>query len=314
MYVPPSGGTPVSSLYIGDCNPETADTPCEPPPGEGNPGQNGVYLPSGGTMGSCTPNPGVPIADESQDHDQDGVQDQCEYELAQAFHPQMQFMTNDCQTGREPYWAVNRINSPIDGKPVIQVFYAIGYYYDCGCPCPGCRIYTGCASHFGDSEFIVLEVSTADYPTYDGPNWLLRYATLSAHYGTLWNSTGTYAGSDLSYGIATTFSNPFVWVAEGKHGNYRSQSVCDAGSESTDNCDSPGQRVGLEVLPEANLGSFYNQSNARVASRVGGPYSGTEHMWSTDNASGDGFLGWFPRSYGAGETPYGQLLINYGFY
>lgn len=36
-------------------------------------------------------------------------------------------------------------------------------------------------------------------------------------------------------------------------------------------------------------------------------------MWSLDNSTGDGFLGWWPRSYGSGERPYGNLLENYNF-
>ncbi|MEO6863863.1 MAG: hypothetical protein ABI229_00285 [Gemmatimonadaceae bacterium] len=288
------------------CDPETAIIPCDPP--NGTPGVSGVYLPSGGTMNSCSPNPGVPLADVSQDRDRDGVQDQCEYELANAFHPQMQFTSDDCDVSREPYWAATRMNSPIDGTPVIAIFYAISYHYDCGSPSPFCP--TQCAGHLGDSEFIVEEVTTADYPNSD-VHWYLKYATLSAHYGSQANSTGTYAGADLTYGAAAPGSNPFVWVAEGKHSNYRSQEVCDAGAYYFDNCDRPGTRVGLEVLPSANLGSLSNQLNPFVASRVGGVYSGVEHMWSTDPT--DGFLGWYPRSLGQGETPYGKLLKDFGF-
>jgi hypothetical protein len=289
------------------CDPETAIIPCQSEDGSGS-GAYGVFLPSGGTMNSCAPNPGVPFADISQDQDRDGVQDQCEYELANAFHPQMQFTSDDCDSSREPYWAATRMNSPIDGTPVIVIFYAISYHLDCGSPRPDCP--ADCGPHYGDSEFIVEEVSTTEYPTYDA-HWYLKYATLSAHYGSQANSTGTYAGEDLDYAAAAPYSNPFVWVAEGKHSNYRSQAVCDAGAYYYDNCDRPGTRVGLEVLPTANLGSFNHQLVATVGSRVGGIYSGAETMWSRDPTIG--FLGWYPRSLGQGETPYGNLLVNYGF-
>jgi hypothetical protein len=200
------------------------------------------------------------------------------------------------------------MNSPIDGTAVIVIFYAISYHYDCGSPSPECP--SDCGGHYGDSEFIVEEVSTTGYPTYDG-HWYLKFATFSAHYGSQANSTGTYAGSDLEYGVAAPSSNPFVWVAEDKHSNYRSQAVCDAGAYYFDNCDRPGTRVGLEVPSNANLGAQNRQLNAFVGSRVGGIYSGTEHMWSLSLT--DGFLGWYPRSFGQGETPYGKLLNNYGF-
>lgn len=297
---------PMVSPLDASCDPETAIIPCDG--SDGGSGAYGVFLPSGGTMNSCAPNPGVPFADTLQDHDRDGVQDQCEYELANAFHPQMQFTSDDCDFSREPYWAATRMNSPIDGTPVIAIFYAISYHYDCGSPRPDCPV--DCAGHYGDSEFIVEEVSTTEYPTYDA-HWYLKYATLSAHYGSQANSTGTYAGTDLEYGAAAPYSNPFVWIAEGKHSNYRSQAVCDAGAYYYDNCDRPGTRLGLEVLPGANLGSLSNQLIGTVGSRVGGIYSGAEQMWSRDPANG--FLGWYPRTFGQGETPYGQLLWNFGF-
>lgn len=262
MYVQPRQG--VTALDA-SCNPETAIIPCGDD--NGTPGPVSVGLPSSGSMNSCAPNPGYPIPDVSQDEDQDGVQDQCEYELAQAFHPQMQFTSDDCDTSREPYWAVNRLNSPIDGTPVMQIFYAISYHTDCGSPRPDCP--AECAPHYGDSEFIVEEVTTGGYPTYDTGRWYLKFATLSAHYGTRVNSTGTYAGGDLDYGNAEPESNPMVWVSEGKHGNYRTQSVCDAGAESFDNCDRPGQRLGLEVLPSANLGAHNHHLKDNVGSRVG---------------------------------------------
>jgi hypothetical protein len=298
------------------CNNATAlepDTPCTADPGSG---PWGVYLPSASSFSACVPNGGSAMSDASQDADQDGVRDSCEYELAQAFHPQMQFTRDDCDTSREPYWAVNYEISPIDGTPVIDIFYAIGYHLDCGSPRPDCPV--DCARHFGDSEFIVAEVSAAGYPTYpSAANWYLKYVTLSAHYSTQVESTGTYSGSDVDYAGAAPMSNPVVWVSEGKHGNYRSQGVCDAGASYYDNCDRVGERVGLEILPDANLGSFLypmNEiTNSRYQTSIGSIYSGQEHMWSLTNDNGLGFLGWYPRSYGSGERPYGSLLKNYGF-
>jgi hypothetical protein len=280
-----------------------ADTPCDVSAGSG---PFGVYLPSGSTFTDCVPNAGSPIPDPSVDADQDGVSDACEYELAQAFHPQMQFMQGDCDTGREPYWAVNYEISPIDGSQVVDIFYAIGYHEDCGT--------AGFTFHYGDSEFIVEEVGTVGYPTYNGGHWYLRYVTYSAHYGTPEESSGTYSGGDVEYANAAPGSNPVSWVSEGKHGNYRSQAACDAGGFfGSDNCDHPGERVGLDIFSNANLGSHVQPIVDVVGSREGGFFTGIEHMWSTTNVNGLGFLGWYPRSFGNGETPYGALLRNYGF-
>lgn len=301
MYVPLGRSTVGIMDAHSPCSDPYAELGCDEP----QPGTVGVFLPSGATMSSCVPNPGSPIPDESQDRDRDGVQDACEYELAQAFHPQMQFMSDDCDISREPYWAASYITSPIDGLPKIQIFYAISYHLDCGSPRPDCPV--DCSGHYGDSEFIVLEVST------DPPNpqhWFLKFATLSAHYGSRANSTGTYAGSDLEYGAAAPASSPLVWIAQGKHSNYRSQAVCDAGAYYYDNCDRPGSRVALEVLPDANLGSDAVRIVNGVASRVGGFYSGFEYMWADTNYP---FLGWYPRYYGGDTTPYGNLLRDFSF-
>lgn len=311
MYVPhASGGTGGGggvTPYLVACDADGGSTGyCEPPPPNPPPG---IDIPSGGTIYSCVPDGGIGgIADESQDHDRDGVYDYCENELAQAFSPQMQYTSDDCNYSNEPYHSVKYLISPIDNHPVIQIFYAISYHYDCGSPRPDCFI-SACDPHYGDSEFVVAEVSTEG--STDSRYWTLRFVTLSAHYGTRFNSTGTYAGSDVSYGYMNVYAAPLVWVSEGKHGNYRSQGVCDAGAEYYDNCDRPGARAQLDVRPEANLGSYDHQYNAYTVSRVGGQYTGTEHMWSTSLA--DGFLGWYPRAYGTGETPYGILLRNYGY-
>jgi hypothetical protein len=168
-----------------------------------------------------------------------------------------------------------------------------------------------CGPHFGDSEFIVMEMRPEGS---DPHRWMLQYATLSAHYGTQANSTGTYWRGDLQYDNAPLYTMPVVWVSEGKHGNYRSQDVCDAGAYSFDNCDHPLAQVWLVADANENLGSSSVQLINDVYSRDGGPYTGEEHMWATDVSSGWGFLGWFPRCcYGPGERPYGSLLVNYNF-
>ncbi|MBA2686540.1 MAG: hypothetical protein H0U64_00425 [Gemmatimonadaceae bacterium] len=268
-------------------------------------GAMGVYLPSSFTMATCRPAGGT---DPSSDRDQDGVVDQCEYEIANAFHPQLQFDSRDCNTGREPYWAANYKVSSIDNQPVIQVFYAISYYSDCGSPsllCPA-----QCYGHFGDSEFIIAEVTPSNYPASDGVQWVLKRVTLSAH----WNADGTddgdvYSSTDLEYGIAAPYSNPLIWVALGKHANYRSKAVCDAGLVYYDTCDSPGARVGLDVLSTANVGQrgTSQQLIDQVGSRAGQP--GTEWYWTENNP----FLGWNPRSSGGDTTAYGRILRFFGF-
>ncbi|MBA3406411.1 MAG: hypothetical protein H0U13_17295 [Gemmatimonadaceae bacterium] len=195
--------------------------------------------------------------------------------------------------------------------PVIRVFYAVSYYSDCGVPQIFCQYNANCYGHAGDSEFIIAEV--ASY----GGRWALRRVTLSAH----WNSDGTdqgvtYGSGDLEYGGDINSTNPVIWVAEGKHANYRSQAVCNGGAFFfLDRCDDPGALVAVEVLSDANLGNSGiepGQSQiifGEIGSRTGRP--GNENFWSTTYF----FLGWWNRaeSTASDTTAYGKSLEFFGF-
>ena len=300
MLVPPS------TMSEPDCDPATAVIECPGETGGGSALDHATYLPSSFTFATCRPAGGV--SDPSQDRDNDGIVDQCEYEIALSFRPRLQFDSNDCDTGREPYWAANYQVSPIDGRPVIRVFYAVSYYSDCGVPNIYCQYNANCYGHVGDSEFIIAEVAA-----YAG-RWALRRVTLSAH----WNSDGTdqgvtYAAGDLEYGGDINSTNPVIWVAEGKHANYRSQATCEGGAFfNLDRCDTPGIRLELDVLQNANLG------NSRVDQRIiDGPVvsrfarPGNENFWSESYF----FLGWWSRAEHASTntTPYGVSLRFFDF-
>lgn len=306
MYVPPST---MSGPDSPECDPQTVIIECSDESGGGTGPFPGSYLPSGYTFSSCRPSGGV--GDPTLDRDNDGLVDQCEFELADAFSPQLQFDSGDCDIGREPYWAANYQISPIDGVPVIRVFYAISYYTDCGVPNIYCQYNSNCYGHVGDSEFIIAEVST------NGAKWVLRRATLSAH----WNSDGSddgviYAAGDLEFDGDGSSSRPVIWVAEGKHANYRSQAHCEGGAFfNLDRCDTPGSRLEVEVLPNANLGNSGNEPGqsqiifGNVGSRTGRP--GNENFWSTTYF----FLGWWnrPENTASNTTAYGKSLEFFGF-
>lgn len=236
--------------------------------------------------------------------DTDGVVDQCEYELADVFAPRLQFDSRDCNTGREPYWAAKYEVSPIDGEPVIKIFYAISYYKDCGSPNPSCVI-PACGDHEGDSEFIIVEGKS------NGSTWVLKRATLSAHFNVdAGGPVDTYDGHDMEYTGSVYLGRPFIWVALDKHANYRSQSVCDAGQWYYDTCDRPGSRPIIEVLSSANLGRDQDLIIDEVGSRAGRP--GIERYWGPNSYF---FLGWYDRyaARSSDTTAYGRLLRFFGF-
>ncbi len=229
------------------------------------------------------------------DADNDGLDDQCEFALALAFRPRLAFTPDDCDTTREPHWSANRHQTQTRW---IRIFYAISYRRDCG--------YFGGWSHQGDSEFIILEVSSMSSDSL----WVLEYATLSAHWQSSGDETSTYRFDALQY-PETYRGRPRIWVAKGKHANYRSKSVCDAGAYYADTCDG-GSDTGetVEMMELWNLGnSWYPAGSTRrtdcVGSRLGGP--GMECFWTANS-----FRGWLTPS-GDGSTPYGQSLWFFYF-
>lgn len=211
----------------------------------------GVSIPSGKTYSTCF-QPGV--FDQNVDRDQDGVDDQCEFELAYAFRPQLKLMWNDCDTRREPHFAVRQKNS-LDWGGVIYIFYAMSYVYDCGPPfwCP--PLTSQCLPHMGDSEWVILEVGPSP-PGSNGP-WALKYGTLSAHWKTDNDQTAGYEASDLEDAEGSPgYGAPRIWIAQNKHGAYRTQGSCNgSGLLNLDDCNDPLQAYfTLDFNAAQNLG------------------------------------------------------------
>jgi hypothetical protein len=188
-----------------------------------------------------------------------------------------------------------------------------------GSPNPFC---SGCEAHRGDSEFIILEVTHLGLG-----HWVLSYATLSAHWGAMGDGTSRYAWSALQF-PDTLQARPRIWVAEDKHANYRSQSVCDAGAYYTDTCDRNSDNTGWgnSIEPTSSLGPWSpyvmrNLGNSGVMVFVAGPvsrhlldcttssqaYPGTECFWT-----GATFYGWQPPD-DDGSTPYSTSMVYFGF-
>lgn len=267
------------------CDPTTAVVECDEPisGGGGSSGPTGIQLASEFTLEGCTTN-------LTADQDQDRVLDTCEFELANAFRPRLAFTTDDDNTDREPYWTVAR-HPTEQGR--IRIFYLPAYREDGGTPSGGFT------AHQGDSEFIIIEVGHLG-----SARWALINATLSAHWQKPTDYTATY-GYDVLEFPESYRGRPRVWVAEDKHANYRSKSVCDSGAYYFDNCDN-GRDVGetLEILQSANIGNSYHIGERlldRVTSRRGFP--GVEYLWT-----GSDFRGWLNPT-GAAAGPYSEPLV-----
>lgn len=230
----------------------------------------------------------------NDDFDNDGFSDGCERALAQEFRPRLMVTSTDGLLGRETYWAVDPTAAP--GSNSVRIFYALGYYED--------------KDHIADSEFIFIDVESVA----GSQLWATQQVFLSAHWHSFepnWGdrsdliARGAYNGwVDDHFG-----GRPEVWVAKGKHANYRSKSVCNQSFPLlfSDQCGQaildPGATIlaeDVEVLDSANLGSRGTPLIDCVASRVGGfAHPGTECFWT-----GDRFRGWYIMPGGVTEYEY----------
>ncbi|HWL39899.1 MAG TPA: hypothetical protein VNO75_06640 [Gemmatimonadaceae bacterium] len=319
------------SSFVEECDPETTIMDC---PGGGGGGGGGVVvtpprpmgvrLPSGKNFDQCY-RPGQFLS--SVDGDRDGIDDQCEAELAKEFSPQLVFMFLDCDPRRAPYFAARYANTSAFGG-VIVIFYALSYVYDCGPPftCPNSDPMGWCDTHRGDSEFLILEVGRYSDPARP---WALKYATLSAHWGASGDNTAGYAAQNLEDAIGSPgFGAPRIWVSKGKHANYRSQIVCNSsGFWNTDDC---GQPNGLftEVFADTDTTALRNLGNRSFPFRGGlhnpvpdrgslgaTPTPPNGHVeWFWENPTTLGFCGWSYYQSGPCSTRYSKSLEAYRFW
>ncbi len=246
---------------------------------------NGIFLTrSAASWYYCT-------AGRVLDADVDGVDDSCEFDVAQAFAPQLYISPNDGDPRRQTYWVARLF--PGLGQS-LEIMYLLGYYND-----------TGTLGHEGDSEWISLVVNWDA----EAERWMFVSMTLSAHWGTGNNQTGTYYayevwypaqnGTPLNWGQSRKY--PLVWASKGKHANYRDQGECNwwqSGDTCSDNV--PADRV--EVIRERNLGATTHRLVDCTYSSV---YAGVECFWT-----GSVFRGWQLQG---GDTPYKDILSAYGW-
>lgn len=270
------------------------DPPCEDPNSCGG----STYIPVGYEMARNESYADCRSAAGAGDSDRDGVRDACEFELATLFRPRLALSSTDCNTNREPYWAVQSGDAT---ARIIRIFYAVAYHRDCGSPRPDCPF--ACASHEGDSEFIILEIAELNR------SWTLQRATLSAHWRTDVDATSTQQARDFQFASWDRYlGRPIIWVAEDKHANYRSRSKCDAGAYYYDNCDRNAHTGSetLDIVVSRNLGRASVPLLTLIPSSSGMP--GVEHFWSSLP-----FHGWHAPRTGAGSSSYYFALDWYHF-
>jgi hypothetical protein len=281
---------------------------CDPGSG-GTESLAGILLPAQFTQYYCK---GVsPTIGPGEDVDHDGVRDDCEAALAQAFSPRLMRAAEDEAPQMEPYFSVaSRQPDPFGYRAVIKIFYALGYYRDPGSP--GLHY----DAHDGDSEWIILGVHSPG-----GSYWKLDYETLSAHWGSGGGAdhTATY-GTDVIEWADITYGKPQIWVSANKHANYRSRAVCMY--TWNDMCGYEYNYWGavFYIPSNANLGNYWagTGDGRLITSNLSraGAYPAYEFGW-WKNAPYDTFstyfAGWHTNTVQTKATAYGTMLNSFGF-
>lgn len=277
-------------LSIMACNTGTEFIPCEDDDGTGGTIPGGLTIPASST---CFVTSGA-----SGDTDADGITQECEYQLANAFRPHLAVTASEPFLGREPYFAVKKG----DAGSSVHIFYAFAYYRDGGDP-----TLFDFKAHPGDSEFVVARVFRS------GINWYLESTYTSAHWRAgFTDSSENTSHTDLYFPTGAR-TRPLIWVARNKHGNFSSLGECNSGAVWNDDCSTNSFHAGLptyelEVLSNANLGnSGAPLINGYVGSRNGMP--GTECLW----CSGILFQGWTGLSSPDAGYTYQIPLEAFGF-
>ena len=153
---------------------------------------------------------------QSDDPDQDGFKDSCEYDIAYAARPVLSFsQAEQDQTRESYYWAA--LYTSRNGVQRLHIAYLLAYHRDMGA-----GIWPFQGGHDGDSEFILSDYEWNPSTGY----WTFVGAFLSAHWRSGNNHSQYYVAhqfQDINHG------RPYIVVSANKHANYPSVSACASG-------------------------------------------------------------------------------------
>ena len=293
--VEPVSDDPGPQTASADCDERRPgiDDPCDPGTGGGGGTSTLLRDVNGGWTSATCRNTSL----GGGDSDGDGLNDQCEFDVAYAFAPTLKVDPSD-DVSRDEYYVV----MPGSGSK-IMLFLAFGYHRDHG-------YIGGISAHNGDSEFLVFELMPAFA---SDASWKLLRAYLSAHRGERHLGISTDASVRVTGGLLETDSEgrPLIWVAKNKHANYVSQSACGGGAATFDDCDNNTRTTWFWVNRNGNLGqidhrTYTSSSSCAVPSRSLNTYI-RECYWIPSK-----FYGW--QGYNGGRaTGYWYILSDFGF-
>jgi hypothetical protein len=279
------------------------------------------------------------------DLDLDGVDDNCERSLAEAFRPHFVFSPYDCNIGGGPHWAAKYypVKTGVVSKPTVRIVYMAAFYQDCGVPNLGSTFTCNfgfasepCSGHYGDSEFVTVDVRYQ--PGYR--HWYVAGAFLSAHYRALggessrevvtcvyetctpvmYRRTMQVTSGFLFYSrvqesrrvrwVNKIGGRPVFFAANGKHGSYPDYNTCNVGGAfGHDSCEGSSLTstgTTLFFSGNRNVGSWHRPFINRVTLPGDYFHTGTEWFWDSTKK----FFGWMPQHDEQGSSPYYSFLTR----
>ncbi len=302
------------------------------------PDSPGLLLPTYYTPTQCfaTSTGNNAFGEGINDLDRDGLDDNCEGMLAEKFVPQYVVSPYDCDIRGVPHWAAKYFPVKSGGptKATVRIIFLSAFYQDCGTP--GYGTIAGiacdydakdCAGHFGDSEFMTLDIRFNSGTRH----WYVSNEFLSAHYLVTGESSRAITTCYFESACTPTMTKPnggssaavvrwvdkpggrpVFYLASGKHGAYPDYNTCNnGGTAGLDNCTgSPTNSIGTAQFfsRNRNVGSWQHR-NIDVVSLPSDPlHPGTEKFWTYAGAD-TLFFGWL-GSDGKGSTHYARWLVH----
>jgi len=225
------------------------------------------------------------------DADQDGLNDDCEYQLAYWFMPFLWFDGGESGYGRRPYYAVKSVSF---ATRTVQVFYMDTFFDDTG----------NTTGHDGDPEFQVFEVHLS------AGRWYLDWAYLSAHRKSSCDSSAWYQYNQLEYDTTSPGNSyrgwPTLYVAEDKHATYNNLSTCDAGCLYQDYCS----RYAYQALDTSSNKLMSRNVGSTTVKLINKVTLNNQTEYLLDDVE---FKGWDNQWYRNNSQGYRRHLNDFGF-
>lgn len=197
--------------------------------------------------------PGTWEETTSDDLDRDGLPQELEFRLARHFFPTIWYDSgedtsspggnHDHRENNQPGRLLFRVRPHPQSPSHIAITYALLYRVDGG--------ETSVACHLGDVEPFAITLKP-------DPSCALGYGMDSIRTWAHGDESGTRPASGCNWGFsrAAVSHTDIVLASENKHGNYLTESECDAGLQGLENCDTDWTAGDVNAWRGLNVGEW----------------------------------------------------------